>query len=125
MNNNDNNMTDSSLKFVAVSAWMQAAEAKALRDQLIAQHGKGKVKLSSYRWVDTKDHSKGYLARVVAIEGLMPEAEAEVVATKKVAKAKTKKAKDANACVSGNSDAEAMTLNYWVRRNSISETTTA
>ena len=124
MNNIDNNMNaESSLKFVAVSAWMQAAEAKALRDQLIAQHGKGKVKLSSYRWVDPKDHSKGYLARVVAIEGLMPEAEAEVVATKKVAKAK--KAKDANACVSGNSDAEAMTLNYWVRRNSISETTTA
>ena len=121
--NNTNTMTDSSsLKFVAVSAWMQAAEAKALRDQLIAQHGKGKVKLSSYRWVDPKDHDKGYLARVVAIEGLMPEAEAEVVA-KKVAK--VKKTKSVNACVSGNSSDEAMTLTYWVRRNSISDTTTA
>lgn len=112
----------SATKFVAVSAWMQAAEAKALRDQLLAQHGKGKVKLSSYRWVDPKDHNKGYLARVVAIEGLMPEAEAEVVA-KKVAK--TKKAKSVNACVSGNSNTEAMSLTYWVRRNSISDTTTA
>jgi len=59
---------------------------------------------------------------VVAIEGLMPEAEAEVVA-KKVAK--TKKAKSVNVCVSGNSNDEAMTLTYWVRRNSISDTTTA
>ena len=123
MNSNDNNMNDvSATKFVAVSAWMQAAEAKALRDQLLAQHGKGKVKLSSYRWVDPKDHNKGYLARVVAIEGLMPEAEAEVVA-KKVAK--TKKAKNVTACVSGNSNTEAMSLTYWVRRNSISDTTTA
>ena len=118
-----NNMNEvSATKFVAVSAWMQAAEAKALRDQLLAQHGKGKVKLSSYRWVDPKDHNKGYLARVVAIEGLMPEAEAEVVA-KKVAK--VKKAKNVTACVSGNSNDEAMTLTYWVRRNSISDTTTA
>lgn len=122
MNNIDNMNDVSAPKFVAVSAWMQAAEAKALRDQLIAQHGKGKVKLSSYRWVDPKDHNKGYLARVIAIEGLMPEAEAEVVA-KKVAK--VKKSKDATACVSGNSNTEAMALTYWVRRNSISDTTTA
>ena len=121
--NSNNNMNDvSAPKFVAVSAWMQAAEAKALRDQLIAQYGKGKVKLSSYRWVDPKDHDKGYLARVIAIQGLMPEAEAEVVA-KKVAK--VKKTKSVNACVSGNSNDEAMTLTYWVRRNSISDTTTA
>ena len=123
MNSNDNNMNEvSATKFVAVSAWMQAAEAKALRDQLLAQHGKGKVKLSSYRWVDPKDHSKGYLARVVAIEGLMPKAEAEVVAKKA---AKTKKSKSVTACVSGNSNTEAMALTYWVRRNSISDTTTA
>lgn len=123
MNSNDNNMNEvSATKFVAVSAWMQAAEAKALRDQLIAQYGKGKVKLSSYRWVDPKDHNKGYLARVVAIEGLMPKAEAEIVAKKA---AKTKKAKSVNACVSGNSNTEAMALTYWVRRNSISDTTTA
>jgi hypothetical protein len=123
MNSNDNNMNEvSATKFVAVSAWMQAAEAKALRDQLIAQHGKGKVKLSSYRWVDPKDHNKGYLARVVAIEGLMPKAEAEVVAKKA---AKTKKTKSVTACVSGNSNTEAMALTYWVRRNSISDTTTA
>ena len=123
MNSNDNNMNEvSATKFVAVSAWMQAAEAKALRDQLLTQHGKGKVKLSSYRWVDPKDHSKGYLARVVAIEGLMPKAEAEVVAKKA---AKTKKAKSVTACVSGNSNTEAMALTYWVRRNSISDTTTA
>ena len=122
MNNIDNMNDVSAPKFVAVSAWMQAAEAKALRDQLITQHGKGKVKLSSYRWVDPKDHNKGYLARVIAIEGLMPEAEAEVVA-KKVAK--VKKSKDATACVSGNSNTEAMALTYWVRRNSISDTTTA
>ena len=123
MNSNDNNMNEvSATKFVAVSAWMQAAEAKALRDQLLAQHGKGKVKLSSYRWVDPKDHNKGYLARVVAIEGLMPKAEAEVVAKKA---AKTKKTKSVTACVSGNSNTEAMALTYWVRRNSISDTTTA
>jgi hypothetical protein len=123
MNSNDNNMNEvSATKFVAVSAWMQAAEAKALRDQLLAQHGKGKVKLSSYRWVDPKDHSKGYLARVVAIEGLMSKAEAEVVAKKA---AKTKKAKSVTACVSGNSNTDAMALTYWVRRNSISDTTTA
>ena len=109
----------SATKFVAVSAWMQAAEAKALRDQLITQHGKGKVKLSSYRWVDPKDHAKGYLARVVAIEGLMP----EVAAAKKVAK--DKKAKSISGCTSGNSDSTGLSLTYWVRRNSISDTTTA
>ena len=124
---NDNNttktMTDSSsIKFVAVTTWLPAAEAKAKRDTLRATYGKDNVKLSSYRWVDPKDHNKGYLARVVAIEGLMPEAEAEVVA-KKVAK--VKKTKSVNACVSGNSNTEAMALTYWVRRNSISDTTTA
>jgi hypothetical protein len=51
-----------------ISGWLPLVEAKALKAELIAsgEYGRGEVKLSSYKWVDIKDHSKGYLARVVA-----------------------------------------------------------
>lgn len=51
-----------------ISNWLPLAEAKELKAKLITsgEYGRGEVKLSSYKWVDTKDHSKGYLARVVA-----------------------------------------------------------
>lgn len=51
-----------------ISNWLPLPEAKELKAKLIAsgEYGRGEVKLSSYKWVDIKDHSKGYLARVVA-----------------------------------------------------------
>ena len=115
MNNIDNNMTDSSLKFVAVSAWMVVAEAKTLRDQLIAQYGKGKIKLSSYRWKDIKDHNKGYLARVMIVKGLRPDLEVE---TKR-----PKKSEVATTCESSNSNDQGTTMTYYVGYESVSEDT--
>ena len=114
-------MTDSSsIKFVAVTTWLPAAEAKAKRDTLRATYGKDNVKLSSYRWADIKDHSKGYIARVmVNAEVAKPE---DVVETRKVAKAK--KSKKAEVTVSGNSDTNALTLNFYTKRNSVDFTTT-
>lgn len=62
---------------VVISQWMDKAEAQALVKTLIAEgkYAKGQLKLSSYRWVDPKDHSKGYLARVYAKPGICPEME--------------------------------------------------
>ena len=120
-NNTNTTMTDSSsIKFVAVTTWLPAAEAKAKRDTLRATYGKDNVKLSSYRWADIKDHSKGYIARVmVNAEVAKPE---DVVETRKVAKAK--KSKKAEVTVSGNSDTNALTLNFYTKRNSVDFTTT-
>ena len=120
-NNTNTTMTDSSsIKFVAVTTWLPAAEAKAKRDTLRATYGKDNVKLSSYRWADIKDHDKGYIARVmVNAEVAKPE---DVVETRKVAK--VKKSKKAEATVSGNTCDNALTLSFYTKRNSVDFTTT-
>jgi hypothetical protein len=108
--------------FVAVTGWISIADAKAKRAELIAQGiDKKQVKLSSYRWADVKDHSKGYIARVMVDAEV---AKPEEVVTKKVAKKKLKKSE--NVTTSGNSDSNALKLNYFCKRNKIdTDTTTA
>ena len=51
-----------------ISNWLPLSKAKALKAEIISsgEYSRGEVKLSSYKWVDVKDHSKGYLARVLA-----------------------------------------------------------
>lgn len=60
-----------------ITCWIKKEEAQAKVRQLIADgvYKKGEIKLSSYRWADTKDHSKGYLARVYVVSGIHPELE--------------------------------------------------
>lgn len=76
--------------YAVISAWIAKEEAQALVKTLIAEgkYQKGEVKLSSYRWADPKDHSKGYLARVHAIKGICPEL--EIGETGKAKKAEVK-----------------------------------
>ena len=86
--------------FAAVTNWIAINEAKAKRAELIASGlDKKQVKLSSYRWADIKDHSKGYICRVLVVKGLRPEMEAEVVVKRK---SKSTKAV-VTTCESGNS----------------------
>lgn len=119
MNNNTNNtMTNdaSSLTFVPASLWIEPADAKALRKQLVDSGlDKKQVKISSYRWKDIKDHSKGYLARVMIVKGLRPDLEVE---TKR-----SKKSEIATTCESSNSNDQATTMTYYVGRESVSEDT--
>ena len=117
MNDNKNNSTAASAaSFAPVSAWLPAAEAKALRDQLRASgvYAKDQVKLSSYRWADVKDHRKGYIARVIAIAGISPEHEANGV-VKRVAK---KKATPATTC-GGKLSGETEILGFYTAHDSV------
>lgn len=102
MNNND---TKTMVTFAPISNWIPVADAKVMRSELVnnGTFAKDQVKLSSYRWVDTKDHSKGYLCRVLAIKGLRPDMEVETKRVKKAAAVTT----------SGNSDNAAINLTYW------------
>lgn len=124
MNNNTNNNTakNMNVNFVPVTGWISAADAKAKRAELIAQGtDKKKVKLSSYRWADVNDHSKGYIARVMVDAEV---AKPEEVVTRKVAKKKLKKSE--NVTTSGNSDSNTLKLNYFCKRNKIdTDSTTA
>lgn len=60
-----------------ITGWLPKAEAQAKVKALIADgtYQKGQIKLSSYRWADLKDHSKGYVARVHVVTGIHPELE--------------------------------------------------
>ena len=121
-NTNNNAAKNMNVNFVPVTGWISVAEAKAKRTELIAQGtDKKQVKLSSYRWADVKDHNKGYIARVMVDAEV---AKPEEVVTKKVAKKKLKKSE--NVTTSGNSDSNALKLNYFCKRNKIdTDTTTA
>ena len=94
-----NNTDTTSAVFAPVTNWISKADAQAKRKELIASGlDKKQVKLSSYRWADLKDHSKGYICRVLVVKGLRPEMEIE----QPVRKAKTVK-EIATTCVSSNS----------------------
>ena len=60
-----------------ITGWLPKAEAQAKVKALIADgtYKKGEIKLSSYRWAELKDHSKGYVARVHVVTGIHPELE--------------------------------------------------
>lgn len=109
-------------EFAAVTTWISIADAKAKRAELIAQGiDKKQVKLSSYRWKNIKDHSKGYICRVLVVKGLRPEI--ELADTKRVKKNKV--ATFATEQNTGNTAAEAMNMTYFCRRNTVDETMTA
>lgn len=60
-----------------ITNWLPKEDAQAKVKALIADgtYKKGEIKLSSYRWADLKDHSKGYVARVHVVTGIHPELE--------------------------------------------------
>ena len=60
-----------------ITNWISKEDAQAKVKELIADgtYKKGEIKLSSYRWADSKDHSKGYVARVHVVTGIHPELE--------------------------------------------------
>lgn len=62
---------------VYITNWIKKEEAQSKVKELIANgtYAKGQIKLSSYRWADLKDHSKGYVARIHAVAGIHPELE--------------------------------------------------
>lgn len=85
----------------AITAWIPTSEATTLIKSHIANglYKKGEIKKSSYRWADVKDHSKGYICRVMVEAGLHPEL--EVKSERKNKKAETLKAlEEASAMVS-------------------------
>ena len=60
-----------------ITNWIPTAEAQMIVLKHLADgtYKKGQIKLSSRRWADPNDHSKGYLARVYVIGGIHPELE--------------------------------------------------
>ncbi len=60
-----------------ITNWIPAAEAQMLRLKYIVEgkYQKHQIQLSSRRWADPNDHSKGYLARVHVEGGIHPELE--------------------------------------------------
>lgn len=112
------------ITFAAVTTWISIADAKAKRAELIAQGlDRKQVKLSSYRWSDIKDHSKGYICRVMVVKGLLPDME--------VADAKPRKQNKnaigtfAEELPTANSCNEAQNINVFWRRNLVNDTLTA
>jgi len=76
-----------------ITNWISKVEAQAKVKELIADgtYKKGEIKLSSYRWADLKDHSKGYVARVHVVTGIHPELELGLTGKrKKTEKTETK-----------------------------------
>ena len=105
--------TTSATTFVPASAWIDPEECRAIRKRLIEEGvDKKLVKLSSYRWVDVKDHDKGYLARVMIAQGVRPDLE--------VAPARKKAEAPAQTCETGNSGTDAQTIMYYVAHKGVS-----
>jgi hypothetical protein len=70
-----------------ITNWISKEEAQSKVKSLIndGTYKKGEIKLSSYRWADLKDHSKGYVARVHVVTGIHPELELGLTGKKKKA----------------------------------------
>lgn len=75
-----------------ITNWLPKEDAQSMVKALIneGKFKKGEIKLSSYRWADIKDHSKGYVARVHVITGLHPEMELGLCGKKKADPSKKK-----------------------------------
>lgn len=109
-------------EYAIITGWIRKEDAQAQVKALIAEgkYQKGQIKLSSYRWADLNDHSKGYLARIMVIKGICPELEIGEPGRKK------KVTVEVNATtLATNSDTEAMTLNYGFEANTVSASTCA
>lgn len=70
-----------------ITNWLPKEDAQAKIKALIADgtYKKSEIKLSSYRWADLKDHSKGYVARVHVLTGIQPDMELGLCGRKKKA----------------------------------------
>lgn len=82
-----------------ITNWISKEEAQAKVKSLIKDgtYKKGEIKLSSYRWADLKDHSKGYVARVHVVTGIHPELELGLTGKKKAQKAEAEPVKEVEA----------------------------
>lgn len=97
------------IELAAITTWINVNEAKALRAQLIAEGkvDKKDIALSSYRWADLKDKTKGYICRVMVIKGLLPDM--EVATTKRVKKSKIASFVESMPTANSASDSHTMT----------------
>lgn len=75
------------MSYSYITTWLPKEDAQAMVKSLISEgkFKKGEIKLSSYRWADLKDHSKGYVARVHVLTGLHPDMELGLCGRKKKA----------------------------------------
>lgn len=75
------------MSYSYITNWLPKEDAQSMVKSLIAEgkFKKGEIKLSSYRWADLKDHSKGYVARVHVLTGLHPDMELGLCGRKKKA----------------------------------------
>ena len=112
--------------FAAVSAWIDTAAAKTMRAELIASGlDKSQVKLSSYRWADLKDHSKGYLCRVLVVQGLRPDLECGTTRPRVKQTEQQPLGNFVTELMTGNSMTESQNSTYYCSRNNVDETMTA
>lgn len=103
------------LELAAVTTWINVNEAKAIKAKLIAEGkvDKKNIALSSYRWADLKDKTKGYICRVMVVKGLLPDMEvADTKSLKKVKKSKKNAAKFVTEINTGNSVTDSHTMTY-------------
>ena len=115
---------NNTITFAVVTTWISIADAKVKRAELIAQGiDKKQVKLSSYRWADIKDHSKGYICRVLVVKGLRPDL--EVGETRPRKQNKNALGTFAEESPTANSCTEAQNMNVFWRRNLVNDTLTA
>lgn len=75
------------MSYSYITTWLPKEDAQTMVKSLISEgkYKKGEIKLSSYRWADLKDHSKGYVARVHVLTGLHPDMELGLCGRKKKA----------------------------------------
>ena len=98
-----------------ITGWIRKEEAQAKRMELIANgtYTKAQIKLSSYRWADLKDHSKGYLARVYVEAGIHPELELGETGRKVTTPTHQIKAEFTEGQQTGNSGQNGMKMNIF------------
>lgn len=114
--------TTNTTEFAAVTTWIAIADAKAKREELIANGlDKKQVKLSSYRWKNVKNHDEGYICRVLVVKGLRPEM--EVAGTKRVKKSKV--GSFVTDCNTGNSATDSHRMTYAPYLPEVKSTQTA
>ena len=103
-----------------ITGWIRKEEAQAKRMELIANgtYTKDQIRLSSYRWADLNDHSKGYLARVYVEAGIHSELELGMTGRKKsiVQPKSTLKAQFVTESSTGCLNADSANLNMFLGR---------
>lgn len=116
-------MKNNNIELAAITTWINVNDAKTLKAQLIAEGkvDKKDIALSSYRWADLKDKSKGYICRVMVVKGLLPDM--EVATCKRVKKSKV--ATFVDSVPTGNSTTDSHSMTYAPFLPEITKTKTA